>query len=173
MNMFCSGTIKLPQSSDARFYQQAKRFDFVIMLNDKGHFRAWPHQTHIALEHVEELWQFIQTQRTEDLPDSGEPGIAVIFWRNCVGICICPHGSEFVNDEWFPFQIKITAFSEMTVAIVASIFANAILSKQHCPWRIELDQNADQNHQWEGSSQYQRSNGDIDTSLQKRIIWSV
>src|SRR3977135_1169616 len=87
-----------------------------------GHMWAGPDQRHVALDDIDQLWNFIEAGFAEPFTDTRNPGIALHRLFHAASIAsIRAHRTEFINLEE-----------------TASISV-AILEKQHGPGRCDFN----------------------------------
>src|ERR1700730_18951707 len=100
----------------------------------------WYDQRHISAQHVEQLWQFVETGATKNGPDAGHAGIVTPGLANAgVRIWIVMHAAKLVDHD----------------AIVVETIA--LLAEQHWSTAVDLDQKRnEQEHRCQERQEHER-----------------
>src|SRR5882724_9494397 len=85
--------------------------------------RARPDQGHVAFQHIQQLRQFVDTRRSQQLADGGYPRI--VTCRFCDGgpVLLDPHCPEFKHNK------------------LSAIESFSVLPKNNRPWTVKFDRN--------------------------------
>src|SRR5882757_3521955 len=113
--------------------------------------RTRPHYGHIALQHIQELRQFIDTRRSQEPSDTRHSRIVARRLRNGWPILLNNHRPKLEYNE----LLAIKSFP--------------VLPKNHRTWAIKFDRDRGESH--DGREKYQRHDGhqDIDGSLYETL----
>ena len=71
-----------------------------VFFNFPRDIGARANQRHFAFEHVEELWQLVQMEITQNAAQTSDPWVVNRTPDSTgAGLCVAPHGPKLVDDE--------------------------------------------------------------------------
>src|SRR6267143_5502124 len=131
--------------------------NFVVkLLYKKSQFRSWPHNTHIPLQNIQELRQFIEACIAQKTAKRGDAGIRAAGMLGIAGDGIVhEHRPEFEHLE------------------ALAVETHALLHKENRPSGSQLDQGGSENHDWRCKKKCKRRKNDVKNSLAKSIANGV
>ena len=110
--------------------------------------RAWPHQTHLAFEHVPQLWQFIQTRAPQQRTQTRAPWVVLLrphLARVLLGMLV--HGAKLDHAQ------------------NAAVVPHALLRIQHRSPRRRFDEHGDHREHRQADHEQRNGDGQIEQAL--------
>ena len=102
---------------------------------------------HAALQHVDELGQFVQRVLAQEGADAGDPGIALLRLADLFAVFAHAHGAELVDQD------------------LLAVEPVAALLEYHRPGRIQLDGNGDEQQQRRDEGEDEQGQDDVACAL--------
>ncbi len=76
----------LPEPGDAGFHGQPPALPALVAFDLGGDGRPGPDQRHLALEHIDQLWQLVEGPAAQPAADGGDPRVAFGFEGGAVDL---------------------------------------------------------------------------------------
>src|SRR5687768_8029858 len=147
---FAAASIHLCESSDARWHLVADHIALdqaAILLIMRDRMRSWTDQAHVALEHIDELWQLVNGVAAQQTPDWGDPFVVLGRLLHDGPVFRDSHGPELEHID------------------DVSIQAIAPLAEDRGPGRCQLDQQGDQQQEWRQHDKRDQADADVHAAL--------
>ena len=115
---------------DSRLYTEHLALLFGVHIHIFPHFRARPHQTHVAFQHVPQLRQFVQLVSAQEVAELGNAFVAFSHGNQPLLVRPRPHGAELIQAKGVP------------------VLPYTLLNKESGPFALKSYQNIDDAEYW-------------------------
>lgn len=126
---------------------------FFVLGGDCGALGAGTYDGHVAFQDVQELWELVDTDSTDESADGGDAGIVLTGGesRHAVFFGIHAHTAEFVDGEYFP------VFSEAVLLVEGGA-------------AVSFDKEADDEHGDGEDDKGCKGEDDVDDALPEEVL---
>ena len=124
--------------------------DLAILLGVCQHVRAWSYDAHVALEHVEELREFIDVGLSYEITE-GEFTRVVLGGLYLVGVLVDMHRPEFIASERFAIESR------------------PLLLEEDGAWTLPFDQVGDEGDEGNHDQAYNGTHHDVEQPFDELV----
>ena len=131
-------------------------------LKDSRLLRTWPHDIHVALQHVEELRQLVDARGTQDSADASNASV-VLRCPLLTGVPSDRHRPKLVDGEYAASEIPCSPTVILSASAGSSTAdADTVLGVDRWPSGVEPNEDGDQQHERRSDQNPDRCHHDVD-----------